>query len=153
MKRYIWYSFVLSILLSGCGRQQQQKVEARTVKVRTAPLQKHEFREIFRAQGMVEAARKGTLSSSVPGRIDKIFFEEGTTAEAGKSLFQVDLKNLTNRVELARKDLEVTKATRLSTQQGVKLGCCRWRSDGGSVTRSVPAAGSAWSADCSLPCS
>lgn len=125
MKKYIWYSFVLLTLLSGCGKQQQQKVEVRTVKVRTAALQKHEFREIFRAQGMVEAARKGTISSFVPGRIDKIFFEEGTIAEAGKSLFQVDLKNLTNRVELSEKDLEVAKATRLSTQQGVKLARIR----------------------------
>jgi len=126
MKKYIWYSFVFLILLSGCGKQSQpQKAAARIVKVRTAALQKHEFREIFRAQGMVEAARKGTISSFVPGRIDKIFFEEGTIAEAGKSLFQVDLKNLSNRVELSEKDLEVAKATRLSTQQGVKLGQIR----------------------------
>lgn len=126
MKKYIWYSFVLLLLLSGCGKQSQpQKVEVRTVKVRTAALQKHEFREIFRAQGMVEAARKGTISSFVPGRIDKIFFEEGTIAEAGRSLFQVDLKNLTNRVELSEKDLEVAKATRLSTRQGVKLAKIR----------------------------
>ena len=125
MRKYIWYSFVFLTLLSGCGRQQQQKVEARTIKVRTAALQKHEFREIFRAQGMVEAARKGTISSFVPGKIDKIFFEEGSIAETGKSLFQVDLKNLTNRVELAEKDLEVAKATRLSTEQGVKLARIR----------------------------
>ena len=114
MKKCIWYSFVFLLLLSGCGKQsQQQKVEARTVKVQTGALQKQEFREIFRAQGMVEASRKGTISSFVPGKIDKIFFEEGTIADAGKSLFQVDLKNLTNRVELSEKDLEVAKATRL----------------------------------------
>ena len=70
---------------------------------------------------MVEAARKGTISSFVSGRIDKIFYEEGSIAEAGESLFQVDLENLTNRVELAQKDLEVMKASRLSMQQGVKL--------------------------------
>jgi len=125
MKKYFLYPFLFLTLLPGCGRQQQQKVEARTVKVRTAALRKHEFREIFRAQGMVEAARKGTISSFVPGRIDRIFFEEGTVAEAGKSLFQVDLKNLTNRVELARKDLEVAKASRLTTRQGVKLAQIR----------------------------
>ena len=124
MKKYFLYPFLFLTLLPGCGRQ-QQKVEARTVKVRTAALRKHEFREIFRAQGMVEAARKGTISSFVPGRIDRIFFEEGTVAEAGKSLFQVDLKNLTNRVELARKDLEVAKASRLTTRQGVKLAQIR----------------------------
>ena len=125
MKKYISYPLVFLTLLSGCGRQQPQKVEARTVKVRTAVLRQHEFREIFRAQGMVEAARKGTISSFVPGRIDRIFFEEGTIAEAGRSLFQVDLKNLTNRVELARKDLEVAKASRLTTRQGVKLAQIR----------------------------
>ena len=126
MNKILKYSFVLLPLLSGCGKEsQQQKVEARTVKVQTGTLQKHEFREIFRAQGMVEAARKGTISSFVPGRIDKIYFEEGAIAEAGKSLFQVDLKNLTTRVELARKDLEVAKDTRLSTEQGVKLARIR----------------------------
>ena len=136
MKKTIWHSFLVLLLLSGCGQESQpQKAEARTVKVRTATLQKHEFREIFRAQGMVEAARKGTISSFVPGRIDKIFFEEGTIAEAGKSLFQVDLKNLTNRVELAEKDLEVAKATRLSTQQGVKLARIRLEKAGRDYKR------------------
>ena len=126
MKKYIWFSFLFLTLVSGCGKEaQKQKVEVRTIKVQTAPLQKQEFREIFRAQGMVEAARKGTISSFVPGKIDKIFFEEGSIAEAGKSLFQVDLTNLTNRVELAQKDLEVAKASRFSTQQGVKLAQIR----------------------------
>lgn len=122
MKKHIWYPILLLTLLAGCGKESEQpEAAARTIKVRTAALQKHEFREIFRAQGMVEASRKGTISAFVPGRIDKIFFEEGTIAEAGKSLFQIDLKNLTTRVELARKDLEAAKASRLSTQQGVKL--------------------------------
>ena len=126
MKNHILLLLSLSTLLAGCGRgAQEKKIAPRTVKVRTAGLQKHEFREIFRAQGMVEPARKGTISSSVPGRIDRIFFEEGSIAEAGKSLFQVDLENLTNRVELAQKDLEVAKASRLSTEQGVKLARIR----------------------------
>ena len=127
MKKYILVSFLFAALLSGCGKEEQQKVEVRTVKIRTSVLQKHEFREIFRAQGMVEAARKGTISSFVPGRIDRIFFEEGAVAEARSSLFQVDLENLTNRVELSRKDLEVAKATRLTTRQGVKLAQIRLR--------------------------
>ena len=126
MKKYIWFSFLFLVLLSGCGKEaQKQKVKVRTIKVQTAPLQKQEFREIFRAQGMVEAARKGTISSFVPGKIDKIFFEEGSIAEAGKSLFQVDLENHTTRLELSQKDLEVAKATRLTTQQGVKLARIR----------------------------
>ena len=128
MKKIVPYPFIIIALFAGCGKAaQEQKVPERTVKVRTAALQKHEFREIFRAQGMVEAARKGTIASFVPGRIDKIFFEEGAIAEAGQSLFQVDLENLTNRVELAHKDLEVAKATRLTTQQGVKLAQIRLR--------------------------
>ena len=128
MKKCILFSFFVLALVSGCGKEQpQQKVEVRTVKVRTAGLQKHEFRDIFRVQGMVEAARKGTISSFVSGRIDRIFFEEGSIAEAGSSLFQVDLENLTNRVELSLKDLEVAKATRLTTQQGVKLAQIRLR--------------------------
>ena len=122
MIKNILYLFVFVTLFLGCSREQQQKeAEDRRVKVQTASLQEHTFREIFRAQGMVEAARKGTISSFVSGRIDKIFYEEGSMAEAGESLFQVDLENLTNRVELAQKDLEVMRASRLSTQQGVKL--------------------------------
>ena len=122
MIKNILYLFVFVTLFLGCSREQQQKeAEDRRVKVQTASLQEHTFREIFRAQGMVEAARKGTISSFVSGRIDKIFFDEGAIAEAGDSLFQIDLENLTNRVELAQRDLEVMNASRLSTQQGVKL--------------------------------
>ena len=126
MKKYLWCFLLFSILLAGCGKEPQPpKTMERTVKVRTSALRKHEFREIFRAQGMVEAARRGTISAFVPGRIDRIFFEEGAVAEAGASLFQVDLENLTNRVELAKRDLEVMKATRLTTQQGVALARIR----------------------------
>ena len=122
MKKHILYSFIFVTLFIGCSKETQQRTaEDRRVKVQTAALQEHVFREIFRAQGMVEAARKGTISSFVSGRIDKIFYEEGSIAEAGESLFQVDLENLTNRIELAQKDLEVMKASRLSMQQGVKL--------------------------------
>ena len=126
MKKIVPYSFIIIALFAGCGKE-EQKAPVRTVKVRTASLQKHEFREIFRAQGMVEAARKGTIASFVPGRIDKIFFAEGAIAEAGQCLFQVDLENLSNRVELAHKDLEVAKATRETTRQGVKLARIRLR--------------------------
>ena len=122
MKNRVLHLLLGVMLLLGCSKEAQpQKAAERTVKVRTAPLQEHIFRETFRVQGMVEASRKGTISSFVPGRIDKIHFEEGAVAEAGASLFQVDLENLTNRVELAQKDLEVMKASRLTTQQGVKL--------------------------------
>ena len=56
MKKIVPYSFIIIALFAGCGKE-EQKAPVRTVKVRTASLQKHEFREIFRAQGMVEAAR------------------------------------------------------------------------------------------------
>ena len=127
MKKTVLYSLLFVALLLGCGRESQQEVADRTVKVQTALLQEHVFREIFRAQGMVEASRKGTIASLVPGRIDKIYFEEGAIAEAGESLFQVDLENLTNRVELAQKDLEVMRASRLTTQQGVQLARIKLR--------------------------
>ena len=127
MEKTVLYSLLFVALLLGCGRESQQEVAERTVKVQTALLQEHAFREIFRAQGMVEASRKGTIASLVPGRIDKIYFEEGAIAEAGESLFQVDLENLTNRVELAQQDLEVMRASRLTTQQGVKLAQIKLR--------------------------
>ncbi|MBO4619821.1 MAG: efflux RND transporter periplasmic adaptor subunit [Victivallales bacterium] len=127
MKKTVLYSLLFVVLLLGCGRESQQEVADRTVKVQTALLQEHVFRKIFRAQGMVEASRKGTIASLVPGRIDKIYFEEGAIAEAGESLFQVDLENLTNRVELAQKDLEVMRASRLTTQQGVQLARIKLR--------------------------
>ena len=40
MKKFIGYSFILLTLLTGCGKQQPQKVEARTIKVQTGTLQK-----------------------------------------------------------------------------------------------------------------
>ena len=128
MNRYFLFSIFLAAFLSGCGKAQSPQAAAeRTVKVKTGALQKHDFREIFRAQGMVEASRKGTISSFVAGKIDRIFFEEGSIAEPGKMLFQIDLANLTNRLELARKDLDAARASRLSTTQGVKLAEIRLR--------------------------
>ncbi len=128
MNKYFLFSIFIAVLLSGCGKAQPSKaIEEKTIKVQTGTLQKHDFREIFRAQGMVEAARKGTISSFVSGKIDRIYFEEGSIAEPGKMLFQIDLANLTNRLELARKDLDAARASRLSTMQGVKLAQIRLR--------------------------
>jgi len=122
MKHSIIPSVLFAALLLGCSREaKQNNVAERTIKVRTGTLQEHTFREIFRAQGMVEAARKGTVSACVPGRIDRIYFEEGTIAEPGRSLFQIDLENFDIQLEIAQKDLEVMKSARLSAQENVKL--------------------------------
>ncbi len=121
MKVNILFSFVFAAILLGCSEKQSQTIPERSVRVKTMPLQEHAFREIFRAQGMVEPARKGTVSAFVPGRIDKIYYDEGSIAEPGKSLFQIDRENFSIQVEIARKDLEVMKSARLSTQQNVKL--------------------------------
>ena len=114
MKHTILSSLLFAALLLGCNKEaKQNNVAERTIKIQTGTLQEHTFREIFRAQGMVEAARKGTISAYVPGRIDKIYFEEGTIAEPGKSLFQIDQENYNIQLEIARKDLEVMKSARL----------------------------------------
>ena len=119
MKVNLLFSFVFAAFLLGCSEKPSQTITERSVRVRTAPLQEHSFREVFRAQGMVEPARKGTVSAFVPGRIDKICYDEGSIAEPGKSLFQIDRENYSIQVELARKDLEVMKSARLSAQQNV----------------------------------
>ena len=122
MKHSILSSILFAALLLGCNKEaKQNNVAERTIKIQTGTLQEHTFREIFRAQGMVEAARKGTISAYVPGRIDKIYFEEGTIAEPGKSLFQIDQENYNIQLEIARKDSEVMKSARLSAQENVKL--------------------------------
>jgi RND family efflux transporter MFP subunit len=122
MKHAFFSSLLLAALLLGCNKEtKQNNVAERTIKIQTGTLQEHTFREIFRAQGMVEAARKGTISAYVPGKIDKIYFEEGTIAEPGKSLFQIDQENYNIQLEIARKDLEVMKSARLSAQENVKL--------------------------------
>lgn len=70
MKKYICYPFLILTLISGCGKENRpHKAEARTVKVQTAKLQQHEFREIFRAQGglpdsVLTEERAGTMSES-----------------------------------------------------------------------------------------
>jgi len=122
MKHAFFSSPLFVALLLGCSKEaKQNNVAERTIKIQTGTLQEHTFREIFRAQGMVEAARKGTISACVPGRIDKIYFEEGMIAESGKSLFQIDRENYDIQLEIARKDLEVMKSARLSAQENVKL--------------------------------
>lgn len=122
IKRSFFSSILFAALLLGCSKEaQQNNVAERTIKVQTGTLQEHTFREIFRAQGMVEAARKGTISAFVPGRIDKIYYDEGSIAEPGKSLFQIDRENFSIQLEIAQKDLEVMKSARLSAQQNVKL--------------------------------
>ena len=122
IKHSILSSILFAALLLGCSKDaKQNNVAERTIKVQTGTLQEHSFREIFRAQGMVEAARKGTISACVPGRIDKIYYDEGSIAEPGKSLFQIDRENFSIQLEIAQKDLEVMKSARLSAQQNVKL--------------------------------
>lgn len=122
MKHAFSSSLLCAALLLGCNKEAKQNNAAeRTIKIQTATLQEHMFREIFRAQGMVEAARKGTISACVPGRIDKIYYDEGAVAEPGGSLFQIDRENFAIQFELAQKDLEVMKSARLSAQQNVKL--------------------------------
>lgn len=106
----ILYILSAILLLSSCKRAEQvEKLEDKTISVRTEKAREIEYRLPVRATGMLTTAEQMKLSFKTGGIIRSITAREGVSVEKGKMLAQLDLSEIqgqVNQAEIAMKKAE-----------------------------------------------
>jgi len=123
MKRFHHLAIIVSMLFStvvvlwmGCERKPagEAKVEKRNsavIPVVVVPVAERTFQQRVSVAGNVEAKEKATVAARISGVLDAIFVEEGDSVKAGDTaLFQTDSIKLTEAVEIAMRQNEVTQS-------------------------------------------
>lgn len=87
------------------------------IPVVTTEVRKRAFEESVRAHGVLKARNFALVSPRIPGVIEKVFVREGDEVIADKTpLFQTDSLKLTQAVEVARQNLNVSRCTRVEKE-------------------------------------
>jgi HlyD family secretion protein len=77
--------------------------------------------------GTVKARRRAKLSPEIGGRVVELPFREGDQVSAGDILLRLDAAELTANRELARRELEASRARKTEACLGADLAVREWR--------------------------
>ena len=95
------------ILLTGCGRADQQETEeSTTIPVRAHAVEYREYKVPVRATGMLSTATEMKLSFKTGGIVSRIHVREGTSVRKGEVLAELDLREVRAQVNQAHIGLE-----------------------------------------------
>jgi len=99
---------VLCAVLSGCGRDAEQAVEAEvSTPVQVQPLREMTFSRELHIQGTLESVHFALVPAKAKGSIERIMAEEGDVVTKGQPLCELDSENLRRRVESQEQELAV----------------------------------------------
>lgn len=98
----------LCAILSGCGRDAEQAVEAEVrTPVRVQPLREMTFSRELYIQGTLESVNFALVPAKAAGSIERIMAEEGDVVTKGQPLCELDSENCRRRVENQEQELAV----------------------------------------------
>ncbi len=99
---------VLVVALAGCGGKEAQKTgeELRTIAVRATVLAPQSIEEVYTYTGDIQAVRQVKVFPDIPGKVAKIFVDEGQYVQKGQVLAVLD----TTTMHLQRKQAEAALA-------------------------------------------
>ena len=109
-KNFINYSFVLAILLAGCGKtkQKQEAPEAPSVEVAHPGLRTVVY--TFEYPGSMEAEQTVNLVARVSGYLDSYHFTPGQRVREGQTLFVIEPQPYKDKVAQAEANVESCKS-------------------------------------------
>lgn len=115
---------ILFVAVCGCGESTQKETTAirKLIKVETAKPQQRTFQHRIRVQGTVNPTEQADIASRTSGNLDALFVSDGDRVKRGTLLFQVDQKNLENKVAVARQDLAVAEEMVKTAEAELKIG-------------------------------
>ena len=113
-KHVAWFCF-LSLLTFACHGPAEDTAEetVNRIRVRTADYEKQDFALTERFSGEVKPQKQVNLSFNIPGKIERLYFDEGDSVKRGQLLAQLeqqDYKTVRNQSlalwEKAKRDFE-----------------------------------------------
>lgn len=102
---------VATLVLFGCksGNDEKSNVEANIPLVSTVKVQEKSFNPKLSFTGTVFANKEANLGATLPGRVEKVFFEEGQSVRKGDLIVELSDEMLTQATieyETIKKDFE-----------------------------------------------
>jgi len=101
---------ISALVLYSCGSKQEETVtEAETVKVITVKAEERSYTPTMVFTGTVFANREANLGAALPGKVERIFFEEGQTVKKGDLIVELSDEMLTQaeiEYQALKKDYE-----------------------------------------------
>lgn len=96
----------LAFLLVGCSEKKETVKEVVIPKVTVKNIQSKEEKESLTYSGTIEADNTVSLGFSVPGRISKVYVQEGQKVKKGQLLASIDQTTYKNAFDIANAGLE-----------------------------------------------
>ena len=122
---FVWTTAAFLLLLttqSGCAKRSKAKLNKdREIKVMLASPEKHHFVERIPVQGTVLPDEFATLSAKTSGTLDVLAADEGEVVKKGDVLFEIDRKNLSNLVTVAKNELAVCSSELASARINAQI--------------------------------
>ncbi len=122
---FVCTAAAFSLLLttqSGCAKRSKTKLNKdREIKVMLASPEKRHFVERIPVQGTVLPDELATLSAKTSGTLDVLAADEGNIVKKGDVLFEIDRKNLSNLVTVAKNELAVCSSELASARINAQI--------------------------------
>ena len=117
------YLFLLvAVVATGCSKNADNPVDASqegvktdadaeyTVSVKVARIERSDIKSTIRAVGAVMAINQAKISAKIPGKIERIFVEEGERAKAGQTLLSLEKIDMLLTVRQAEAAVSMAEA-------------------------------------------
>ncbi len=99
-----------SLLVCGCSKKKEKKVESRAVRVSVQQLQQRIFKRQIPVQGTVEPVYNAMISAKISGTVEILKVSSGDVIKKGDVLFGIDRQVLKNQVTMREDEIKVKKA-------------------------------------------
>ena len=123
MKKNVLFAVCLVLMTTACSTQNKsEENEVKAVRVTVAESVETEYHPILNYSGTAEANRKVNLASSLPGRIEKIYYKKGDFVAQGAKIVELSDEMLIQAQvenETIKKDYE--RLNRLKEKGSISL--------------------------------
>jgi len=107
---FLVLSFVLSLLVPGCGKRGPQQTDEAPVAVELAKAELGSITREASATGTVVSREEVKVAASLPGRLAKVYVQVGDRVRAGDVVAELDNEDIKARLDQARAGLEQARA-------------------------------------------
>lgn len=99
-----------ALLLTGCGKKKDRKMESRAVRVSVQKLENRVFKRQIPVQGTVSPVYCAAISAKISGTVESFKVSSGDKLKKGDVLFGIDRQVLKNQVTMREDEIKVKKA-------------------------------------------
>ena len=114
MKQEIYIKSMIIIalffLLISCSNENMDKIESIAIPVEIEVAQKKTFSNLLNYTGILQPIQEMKLMSDIPGKVKKLYVDEGTKVKKGQLLAEMDTETIKLRLAQTKAGVSVAEA-------------------------------------------